>query len=524
MNRKDLLFVTGFIVGITALLGLGFLVLFLNVPDSGDNPPYYNIYVHSDAKFVEYGFPGNGSKENPYRIENYTFSNAVYDGIRIDNVTKHFVIRNNEISAGRYGICVYVVSANITSIENNIIHDCGTGIMIYYAQGSYIFNNMFYDNFYHDMLISSFENQYCCLNSYYSIIANNTCYREHGISSVRNNRNKGVLIENNSIYFTKAKPFGVALELYSPINNTVRNNYFENCGFDIYFDDISFWDSLKLQNNFLNGKLFNYMVFRNKQGLSINCSVNEYHQIDVINCTNIELFDGTFSLVNKGLTLRDSSNVEIRNCNFTEMGSVGADLSYTWNVSFIDTIFSDSYKGLNAYYSHDLLIFNCSFMNCGTGVQFLVSNAFLRNCTIKGNLYGCYFMSCGNRDHISYNCTITDNFFFNNSIGCIALETVCLIRNNEFDTNYNGLYLIGGDSIPGIYITKCIVINNQFIESYTCVKMKLSESHFIDNYFGYSYYGIYYSYDSLFWLTSNLFESIDVNLFEAPFNIIFPVP
>ena len=523
MNRKDFFIASGFIIGLIASLGLGFLILFLNAPDSEDDPPYYNIHVYSDAKFVEYGFPGNGSKENPYRIENYTLSNALLDGIRIDNVTKHFVIRNNEISAERNGIFVYLVAANITRIENNIIHGCEAGIVVYYAQGGYIFNNMLYDNFYHDIAIMSFINTYGSYNSYYSIIANNTCYRDQGMA-IRNSRNRGVLFENNSIFFTKASPFGVAMELYSPINNTVRNNYFENCGFDIYFDDYSDWDSLKLIDNFLNGKLFNYMVFINRQGLSINCSANEYHQINMVNCMNIELFGGTFSLTNKGLSLTDCSNIEIKGCYFTEMGSVGADLSSTWNVSFIDTFFSDSYEGLKAYYSHDLLILNCSFANCGTGVKFIGSNAFLRNSTIKGNLYGCYLVSCGNTDHINYNCTITSNVFFNNSIGCIALETVCVLRDNKFLLNYNGLYMIGGDSIPGIYITKCQVINNQFIESYMCVKMKLSESHFIDNYFGYSDYGIYYSSDSLFWLSGNSFEFVDVKFLQAPSHIIFPVP
>ena len=529
MNRKDLIFISAFLIGITLIIGIGYIYLFLNLisPNSHQNPPYYNIFIYSDAKFEEYGFPGNGSKENPYRIENYSFSTAIYDGIRIDNVTKYFVIQNNEISAGRYGICIYSVSANITRIENNVIHGCATGIMIFYAQGSHVLNNTLYNNG-ADIYMDSFTNEYCSLNSSFSVIANNTCYRDNG-TSIINSGNKGVLIENNSIFLTKKKSFRAALGLYSPINNTIRNNYFENGGFDIYFNDYSKWVSLKMYDNYLNGEYFNYKFLVNEKGMAIN--VSEFHQINMFNCTDIELFGGVFKLVNMGLNLRNCSNILIDECVFTEMGGIGAELVNTWNVSFIGNFFSNSYEGFRAYTSKNILALNCSFMNCRNGVQFLYSDAFLRNSTLKGNKIGCVLFDCGYEPSakidgipIDYNCTITGNKFINNSIGCFAYVSICIIRNNLFQLNHNGLYLRGWDAIAYITKTKSHLIENKFTENDICVKMKLSESHLSDNYFGFSNYGVYYSSDSLYWLNGDIFEHTDVNIYQAPDDVNFPIP
>ncbi|MCK5409911.1 MAG: hypothetical protein KAJ30_06560, partial [Candidatus Heimdallarchaeota archaeon] len=54
----------------------------------------YQIYINELDDFIEYGFPGNGSEENPFIIENYEISNLDVHGIAIYNVDQYFIIRN----------------------------------------------------------------------------------------------------------------------------------------------------------------------------------------------------------------------------------------------------------------------------------------------------------------------------------------------------------------------------------------------------------------------------------------------
>jgi len=40
---------------------------------------YFNITITNDANFTDYGFPGTGTKENPFRIENYSIVDKTYE-------------------------------------------------------------------------------------------------------------------------------------------------------------------------------------------------------------------------------------------------------------------------------------------------------------------------------------------------------------------------------------------------------------------------------------------------------------
>ncbi|MBY9000691.1 MAG: right-handed parallel beta-helix repeat-containing protein, partial [Candidatus Heimdallarchaeota archaeon] len=78
------------------------------------------IEILSDQDFIDYGFPGSGTEEEPYRIENYNITTLAFNGIRIENTTKYFIIQNCFIDAYYTGISVDGVAPFTVKVINNI--------------------------------------------------------------------------------------------------------------------------------------------------------------------------------------------------------------------------------------------------------------------------------------------------------------------------------------------------------------------------------------------------------------------
>ena len=100
---------------------------------------YYSIHgpitIDSDQDFIDYGFTGNGSVENPYRIERLNITSNVASGraISIQNTHAVFVIRDCVIQSQYIGIAVLDVAAGTAFIVNNTLTSLfgdGGGILL----------------------------------------------------------------------------------------------------------------------------------------------------------------------------------------------------------------------------------------------------------------------------------------------------------------------------------------------------------------------------------------------------------
>ncbi len=120
-------------------------------------------FVESDADFINYGFPGSGTQENPYIIEDYCYDGSGFFGIYISSTTKHVLIRNCTFFNMINGIGLEYFASNTVVIENNTIEsnmigvivlesdsiiikknfiaDCLEGIQLYSSQYAEIMNN-----------------------------------------------------------------------------------------------------------------------------------------------------------------------------------------------------------------------------------------------------------------------------------------------------------------------------------------------------------------------------------------------
>jgi parallel beta-helix repeat protein len=100
------------------------------------------IFIDNDIDFVDYGFPGNGSKINPYIIEDYSFENESFAGIYIKDTNDHFVIQNCFADSYEVGIYINDVAAGTASVLNNIcVNNGDSGIIIQDSNKITLINN-----------------------------------------------------------------------------------------------------------------------------------------------------------------------------------------------------------------------------------------------------------------------------------------------------------------------------------------------------------------------------------------------
>ncbi|MHA1954973.1 MAG: hypothetical protein ACW96U_13620, partial [Candidatus Heimdallarchaeaceae archaeon] len=54
----------------------------------------YLIEIYSDEDFIQFSFPGDGSRTNPFLISGYNFSDSQLGGIYISNISKFVKIED----------------------------------------------------------------------------------------------------------------------------------------------------------------------------------------------------------------------------------------------------------------------------------------------------------------------------------------------------------------------------------------------------------------------------------------------
>jgi parallel beta-helix repeat protein len=105
-----------------------------------------SIRILSDADFITFGFPGTGTVEDPYIIENYdVYSTDINtEGIYVFNTTKYFVILNNEVTHSFYGILIQEVAPGTGKVLDNRCYKCKhDGLGIKESSGILISGNTF---------------------------------------------------------------------------------------------------------------------------------------------------------------------------------------------------------------------------------------------------------------------------------------------------------------------------------------------------------------------------------------------
>ncbi len=152
-----------------------------------DLPDHEPIYIDADADFATLGFPGEGSAENPYKIENYHILADEMDGIYVTSTTKYFLIQDCLVEGQEFGIYLNSIADHTATIKNNII-----GSSIITSIGLWHVN---YATIEYNTVSSSSEYGIDLDDSSYNSVKNNNCNTPRGIRiKDSSNNNK---IENN---------------------------------------------------------------------------------------------------------------------------------------------------------------------------------------------------------------------------------------------------------------------------------------------------------------------------------------
>ncbi|MCG3254063.1 MAG: right-handed parallel beta-helix repeat-containing protein [Candidatus Heimdallarchaeota archaeon] len=255
--------------------------------------PHVPIVVNGDSGFTDYGFPGDGSRENPFLIEGYSIINSTdADGLVVGNTTKHFIVRNCYIEVNGDGLrvknisngtaviannqfqgcdsdAIVVVYADFTIVANNTGLEDHTGLRISYCEGVYAYNNTF---------VGGSPAGYICASGIYSsycddlILVNNSLDDFNRGIFTRDTSNS--LLANNTIL--SSKEYGGIYLFQSSDNNLIINNTVLSN---------SFLDGIRLYNCDENEIAYNTIKDNNGYGCNIKTGslYNVIHHNNFVN-------------------------------------------------------------------------------------------------------------------------------------------------------------------------------------------------------------------------------------------------
>jgi parallel beta-helix repeat protein len=330
--------------------------------------------IQSDDNFTDYGFLGSGTKENPFRIENYYINTTEEKAISISKTEKYFLITDCFVIAEKYGIFIQEVANGTAQIHNNICVDCWDGIYV--------------------------------LDSMYSEIVNNTC---------KNNINEGIRItesRNSLISGNLCKNNFDGLIVYRSSQTIIENNTCEgNLGYgiiiwDTHTDYIRF--NICNNNNYgLSGWLFYGIIADNI------CSNNTMGGIELSGSSYSTAINNTCKNNGFGIYNIESFSTLITNntCDANDYGiflTMGSWYNTIVNNTCVDNLMDGIYLERSRY----LVIKNNSVLNNARHGIYLERTI---NCTIKYNLfksnqdYGVYLERRTNYTRVIF------NFFINNN-------------------------------------------------------------------------------------------------------------
>ena len=292
-----------------------------------------SIEIDSDEDVLKYNFPGDGSEEFPFLIENFKFKTNELEDVHIFNTTYNFIIRNCYFITKGWSIVIYnQISGRIEIVDNtfklklNDKHIIQIAINMGEAQNISIERNRFLGestNFQKGLIsrhcsdISIQDNYFKSLTIRFSysqnIIMNNN---EIEIEKDANSYVSANDVTNITISSTVSTHDYLGLH----VSNCIRANLFNNSLLkgDIIIRNSQVEEYYKHQigNNFINGKEFGFFVNITDQELS-----EQYSSIHLIQSSNIIIIDQNQNGINTGMKLELCLNCSIVNNSIADSRS-----------------------------------------------------------------------------------------------------------------------------------------------------------------------------------------------------------
>lgn len=236
--------------------------------------PFEPIFINSNDDFLSYGFPGSGTQEEPYIIQNYNITTNSYKAISINSTSKNFIIKNCFINSKKIGITIINILQGTAEIYNNTIVNQFTGI-------SYI---DYYPRVPDPENITG--NEPLLRNKYVAIISSNEVYKNtYGIGVQYYRNSTSFLIEKNICNYNDRR----GIDIFGCANSTINMN---QCNFNSYIGISCTATNLTITEN-----TFNF----NQIGMSIRGEYSEISDNDISYNEIGLVLGGSFCIVQRNI-------------------------------------------------------------------------------------------------------------------------------------------------------------------------------------------------------------------------------
>ena len=296
------------------------------------------INITSDSDFEN--FPGAGTIDDPYRIENWNITtNDNICGINVTGTSKHFVIQNCFIEAVDVGIWIFYTAEGTTKIVNNTCVNNGLyGINVRFTSKAIISNNIIHNNredgissiFSDDLEIKNnlcFQNKKNGISLHYcesTSIVNNTCFNNANGLEFFNSRDTA-LLHNHCYNNTKNGMHSV-----DDVGTEMEGNVFDNnLNFGIYCRNS---DSFNINSNNCSMNLIGIYLQNGIATRVFNNTLMENSGRGILsertdNC--IISYNNIIRNVGYGTYLNDSRNNIVHHNNFIHNNQNGISQAYS---------------------------------------------------------------------------------------------------------------------------------------------------------------------------------------------------
>ena len=402
------------------------------------------ILIEHDSDFHDYGFPGNGTDDDPYIIENLnlTTEETSQASIRIGYITQSFIIRNCYFETSiedSYGILLFMLNSELIAIYNNTIISFDHAIIISECWDVLLSNNTLINN--SEAIRISSSNKCKMINntfqdcgtgivtmgifSVFSVINNtfinsglSTSFLYAENSTVRYNTVNGKELGwfVNIANLTFIVPIYGQIYLINCSNAVIKNQILCNTTLGLYAHQC---DNLKLQNNTMS---YNYQtgsncVSSNNMNIEMNrFGYNGIYGLAIFNSQNSSITGNNISSnIQTGLTISNSDSLSIDYNTITNNGEHGIDTLFSTNGEIADNYITNNIQnGINIERTESILITNNAILSNGfRGIYISVSDfCMIRQNNISANQYGIYFF-----DYSSSNGIVLNQISFNELYG-----------------------------------------------------------------------------------------------------------
>ncbi|MFW9977940.1 MAG: right-handed parallel beta-helix repeat-containing protein [Candidatus Thorarchaeota archaeon] len=372
------------------------------------------LYISHDSDFQYYGFPGSGTKEDPYILENLMIG-SIAPCLSISYTSAYFIVRdcffeaeltlteyiqgaitlnaaangvfdNCVLAGGEYNLVMFS-SQNIVIKESTLMNPYLLSILNYYSSSITISNTSLYGGGIQHYSPSTeptvvFDN--CSINNkdigYFHGEENQIIDgSNYGIAILERCRNvtiKGVsvsnvtmpiqLLDSNNCSVEACDieaPYYTSIYINHCSNLTISDNVLKTTGILISETYLPSWQS-SLRNNTLNGKEIGYF------GSYSNLIIKEesYGQLFIVECENVSITDCEFDNTACALNIAHCTDVYLTNLHSENISMWALYSIVSERVRFQSCEFSNVSTCIQISGIENVSISDCTFLDCYRGI------------------------------------------------------------------------------------------------------------------------------------------------------------